>query len=211
METNQAMHFGSLLVIALIVYGVAAQLLFWRVPRHRHFVPGLVVSASGALVASLVVAQFWPETPLFGHLFAGALGSLGFVFAAVKVGTPASVTITIDTAIDSGHLDAFRAEGYEPPFAWPYHFAVEKYGTVIWELRGAEGTKVEIEFPADNSPFGNDRNGKPRSVFKGVVPGRIIASPTIRPSAGSYVIKKTTPEGAEVLGDPSWSIPRRKA
>ena len=210
METSGVVRLLSYLAVAVVVYGAAVQLLFWRIPRRRHWVPGIVVALAGALTATALVLRLWPTTPLFGELVAAALGSLGFVFAAVKVGTPASVVLTIDTAIDSGHLEEFAREGFEAPFVWPYFLAVEKYGSVIWELQGVAGTEVVVEFPKDETPFGTDRNGEPRFRFEGTVPGRIVASPTLRAGTGSYTIKKTTPEGAEVLGDPGWGIPRRK-
>lgn len=210
METSGVVRLLAYLAVAVVVYGAAVQLLFWRIPRRRHWVPGLVVAFAGALTAVALVSRLWPTTPLLGELVAAGLGALGFVFAAVKVGTPGSVVLTIDTAIDSGHLEEFAREGFEAPFVWPYFLAVEKYGSVIWELRGVDGTEVVVEFPKDETPFGVDRDGEPRFRFEGTVPGRIVASPTLRAGTGSYTIKKTTPEGAEVLGDPGWGIPRRK-
>jgi hypothetical protein len=82
---------------------------------------------------------------------------------------------------------------------------------VVFDLVGKPGTVVTVEFPPDNTPFGNDRGGKPRTTFTGTVPGRINASPTIVPSRGKFLIRKKDPDTGEVIvNDPTWDTPRRK-
>jgi hypothetical protein len=144
------------------------------------------------------------------ELLGSALGSLAFVFAAVKAGTPASVVLTVDTEGVPEADDGLSREGFRAPFVWPPHFNVEKYGSVVFELVGKPGTEVEIEFPA-NTPFGKDRNGRARRVFTGKVPDRINASPVLVPGRGKYVVRKKDPvTGETMVNDPTWDTPRRK-
>ena len=210
-QSNSIVQFGLYVVVAIVVYAAAVQLAFWQMPRRRHWGPGVVVSLSGALVGVLIVGALWPQTPMFGVLFGAALGALGFVFAAVKVGTPASVVLSVNCDVDTELEKALHDGGDKPPFVWPYHLAIEKQGSVIWELCGKPGTTVVIEFPEDNTPFGCDASGKPRTRFEGQVPGRIVAAPTTTPGRGEYTVKMIAPDGAASVGDPSWDLPRRWA
>jgi hypothetical protein len=196
------------LVIAYVIYNIAVQLLFWQVPRRKHVFLGTLVAFIGALLGRGLFAGFGGGAPL--EFLGAALGALALVFIAVKVGTPASVVLTIDTEGVSGHADELAREGFAAPFVWPYHFNVEKYGSVVFDLVGKPGTIVTVEFPPDNTPFGKDRDGKPRTSFTGTVPGQINASPAIVPSRGRYLIRTKGPNTDEVIeNDPTWDVPRR--
>jgi hypothetical protein len=197
------------LVVAFAVYSLAVQLFYWQLPRRKHVAPGTILAFLGAIVGSGLFARF-PGGPVM-TLVGAALGALALIFAAVKTGTPGSVVLTVDTEGVSGDTDKIAAEGFQIPFVWPSHFSVEKFGTVIFELIGKPGTEVTVEFPADNTPFGTDRGGKPRTTFTGTVPGRIIASPTVSPGRGKYTVRKKDPATGEVIvNDPSWGTPWRK-
>jgi hypothetical protein len=127
------------------------------------------------------------------------------------LGTPGSVVLTIDTEGVSGHGTELAREGFAAPFVWPYHFNVEKYGSVVFDLVGKPGTVVTVEFPPEKTPFGNDRNGKPRATFTETVPGRINASPTILSGRGKYLIRMQDPTTRAVtVNDPTWDVPRKK-
>jgi len=196
------------LVVAFVIYILAVHLLFWQLPRRQHVFLGTLVAFIGALLGRGLFAGFGGGGPL--EVLGAALGALALVFIAVKVGTPGSVVLTIDTEGLSGHAEELSREGFAAPFVWPYHFNVEKYGSVVFELVGKPGTIVTVEFPPDSTPFGKDREGKPRSSFTGTVPGRINASPTVSPSRGKYVIRKKDPVTGEVIvNDPTWDVPRR--
>lgn len=196
------------LVIAIVVYMLAVQLLFWQVPRRKHVFLGTLVAFIGTLLGRGLFAGFGGGAAI--EVLGAALGALVLVFVAVKVGTPGSVVLTIDTEGVSGHADELAQEGFAAPFVWPYHFNVEKYGSVVFDLVGKAGTVVTVEFPPDNTPFGKDRDGKPRTTFSGTVPGRINASPTIVPSRGKFLLRKKDPDTGEVIvNDPTWDIPRR--
>ncbi len=196
------------LVIAFVVYMLAVQLLFWQVPRRKHVLLGTLVAFIGTLLGRGLFGGFGGGAPI--EVLGAALGALTLVFIAVKVGTPGSVVLTIDTDGVSTQADELAREGFAAPFVWPYHFNVEKYGSVVFDLVGKPGTVVTVEFPPDNTPFGKDREGKPRTTFTGTVPGRINASPTIVPSRGKYLIRKKDPDTGEVtVHDPSWDTPRR--
>jgi hypothetical protein len=208
-ERNLLVTLILYLVVAFAVYSLAVQVFFWQLPRRKHVVPGTLVAFFGAIVGAGLFARLPVGAPLV--LVGAALGALGFIFVAVKTGTPGSVVLTVDTEGVSGETDKLAAEGFQVPFVWPYHFSVEKYGTVIFELLGKPGTEVTIEFPPNNTPFGKDRGGKPRATFTGTVPGRIIASPTISPGRGKYTIRKKDPDTGEVIvNDPTWGTPWRK-
>ncbi|MGH9334309.1 MAG: hypothetical protein ACRD21_11230, partial [Vicinamibacteria bacterium] len=182
----------------------------WQVPRRKHVFLGTLIAFVGAVIGAGLFARV-PGGGFAVEVLGAALGALALVFAAVKVGTPGSVVLTIETDGVTGHAGEFAREGFAAPFVWPYHFNVEKYGTVVFELTGKPGTEVTIEFPPDNTPFGTDPEGKPRSSFAGVVPGRINASPTVKPSRGKYLIRKKDPDtGTIVVNDPTWDLPRRK-
>jgi hypothetical protein len=196
------------LVIAFGVYILAVHLLFWQVPRRKHVSLGTLVAFVGTLLGRGLFAGFGGGAPL--ETLGAALGALTLVFVAVKVGTPASVVLTIDVDGVSGHANELAREGFAAPFVWPHHFNVEKFGSVVFELVGKPGTIVTVEFPPDNTPFGKDREGKPRTTFTGTVPGRINASPVIAPSRGKYLIRKKDPDTGEVIvNDPTWDTPRR--
>jgi hypothetical protein len=199
------------LVVAIVVYALAVQLAFWQIPRRKHALPGTLVAFLGSIVGWELFARF--AGGVSTELLGSALGALAFVFAAVKVGTPASVVLTVDTEGASGserERRELRREGFHAPFVWPPHFSVEKYGTVVFELVGKTGTEVEIEFP-DNTPFGSDGEGKPRRVFAARVPARINASPVLVPGRGKYVVRKKDPDtGETIVNDPTWDTPRRK-
>ncbi len=208
MERNLLVPVALDLIIAFVVYLLALQLLFWQVPRRRHVVLGVLVAFVGALLGRGLFERFAGGASL--ESLGAALGALTLVFIAVKVGTPGSVVLTIDTDGVTGHAQELARQGFAPPFVWPYHFNVEKYGSVVFDLVGKPGTIVTVEFPPDNTPFGKDREGKPRSSFTGTVPGRINASPTLVPSRGKYLIRKKDPDTGEVIvNDPSWDTPRR--
>jgi len=196
------------LVIAVVVYRVAVELLFWQMPRRKHVVLGTLVAFIGTLLGRSLFGGFSGGAPV--EYLGGVLGAFALVFIAVKVGTPGSVVLTIDTEGVSGHADELAREGFAAPFVWPYHFNVEKYGSVIFDLIGKPGTIVTVEFPPDKTPFGKDREGKPRASFSGTVPGRINASPVVVPSRGRYLITKKDPgTKQEIANDPSWDTPRR--
>lgn len=196
------------LVVAFMVYILAVQLLFWQLPRRQHVFLGTLVAFLGALLGRGFVAGFGGGAPL--EVLGAASGALALVFVAVKVGTPGSVLLTIETEGLSGQVNELSREGFAAPFVWPYHFNVEKYGSVVFDLVGKPGTVVTVEFPPHITPFGKDREGKPRCSFTGTVPGRINASPTITPSRGKYRILKKDPDTGEVVvNDPTWDVPRR--
>jgi hypothetical protein len=196
------------LAVGFVVYVLAVRALFWQMPRRRHVGLGTLVAFLGAVSGRGLFAGFGGGAPI--EMLGAALGALALVFIAVKLGTPGSVVLTIDTEGVVGQGDALSRQGFAAPFVWPYHFNVEKYGSVIFDLVGKPGTIVTVEFPPDNTPFGKDREGKPRASFTGTVPGRINASPTVTPSRGKYVIRMKDPDtGKEVVNDPTWDTPRR--
>lgn len=207
MEQRVLVGVVATFIIAVVVYGLAVQLAFWRIPRRSHWVPGTLVSFFGAALGGIVLAPLG----VAGAFSGAALGALGLVFAAVKVGTPGSVVLTVNTDGVSGEKADLDAEGFRAPFVWPYHFAVEKFGHVSFELVGKPGIEVTLSFPPDNTPFGRDPEGKPRCTFTGTVPGTINASPVTTPSTGKYMITKRDPKtGETVVNDPTWNIPRRR-
>lgn len=209
MDKAPLLALGLDLVVAFVVYILAVRLLFWQVPRRHHVFLGTLVAFLGTLLGRGLVERFGGAAPI--EIAGAALGALALVFVAVKVGTPGSVVLTIDTDDPSGHASELAREGFAAPFVWPYHFNVEKYGSVVFDLMGKAGTVVTVEFPPDNTPFGKDREGKPRTTFTGTVPGRIIASPTLVPSRGKYRIQKKDPAtGAVVVNDPTWDVPTKK-
>lgn len=208
MERNYLAVVAFDLVVACVIYVLAVQLLFWQMPRRRHVFLGTLVAFIGALLGRGLFSGFGGGFLL--EVVGAALGALALIFVSVKVGTPGSVVLTIDTEGLSGHTDELSREGFAAPFVWPYHFNVEKYGSVVFDLVGKPGTIVTVEFPPDNTPFGMDREGKPRAIFTGTVPGRINASPTLVPSRGKYLIRKKDPDtGETIVNDPSWDTPRR--
>jgi hypothetical protein len=197
------------LILAFVVYLLAVQLFFWQVPRRHHVFLGGLIAFVGALLGRALFERLGTGTAV--EPLGAALGALALVFIAVKIGTPGSVVLTIDTDGVSGHAQELAREGFAAPFVWPNHFNVEKYGSVVFDLVGKPGTLVTIEFPPDNSPFGKDKEGRPRASFSGTVPGRINASPVLVPSRGKYLIRKKDPDTGEVIvNDPTWDIPRRK-
>ncbi len=196
------------LVVAVVVYALAVQLAYWQIPRRKHLCPGILISFLGSIVGWELFARL--SGAMAVELLGAALGALAFVFAAVKVGTPASVVITVDTDDRSRLDEKLQSEGFRAPFVWPPHFNVEKYGSVVFELVGTVGTEVEIEFP-ENTPFGEDPKGQRRRIFAGKVPDRINASPVIVPGRGKYVVRKKDPAtGETIVNDPTWDTPRRK-
>ncbi len=208
MERNLLVPVALDLIIAFVVYLLAVQLLFWQFPRRHHMGLGGLVAFVGTILGRGLFERFGGGASL--ESLGAALGALALVFIAVKVGTPGSVVLTIDTDGVTGHAQELAREGFATPFVWPYHFNIEKYGSVVFDLVGKPGTIVTVEFPPDNTPFGKDREGKPRSSFTGTVPGRINASPTLVPSRGKYLIRKKDPDTGEVVvNDPSWDTPRR--
>lgn len=207
MEVNVAPMLVRTLIVAVVVYALAVRLAYWRIPRSRHWGPGTLVAWLGALFGTLVFGPLGMGPGLLGAV----LGALAFVFSAVKVGTPASVVLTVDTEGVSGDVKELEAAGQRAPFVWPYHFSVEKYGHVSFELVGEPGTEVTLDFPPETTPFGRDRAGEPRTRFDGVVPGTISASPVVRPGQGKFTVTKRNPKtGETVVNDPTWSVPRRK-
>jgi hypothetical protein len=196
------------LVIGFVVYLLAVQLFFWQVPRRRHMGVGILIAFAGTLLGRGLFERLGTGAAI--EPLGAALGALALVFLAVKVGTPGSVVLTIDTDGVTGHAQELAREGFAAPFVWPHHFNVEKYGSVVFDLVGKPGTLVTVEFPADNTPFGKDKEGRPRTSFSGTVPGRINASPVLVPSRGKYLIRKKDPDTGEVIvNDPSWDTPRR--
>jgi hypothetical protein len=196
-------------ILAIGVYLFSVHVLFWQVPRRHHIFLGALVAFAGTLFGRGLFERVGAGETL--EPLGAALGALALVFIAVKIGTPGSVVLTIDTDGVSGHAQELAREGFAAPFVWPYHFNVEKYGTVVFDLVGKPGTVVTVEFPQDNTPFGKDKEGKPRARFTGTVPGRINASPALMPSRGKYLIHKKDPDTGEVVvNDPTWDIPRRK-
>ncbi len=195
------------LVVALVVYLVAVQALFWQVPRRKHVGVGTLVAFIGTLIGRGFFAGFGGG--FWIGLIGAALGALALIYVAVKIGTPGSVLLTIDTDDVTGD-PGLAKQGIRAPFVWPYHFNVEKLGSVVFELVGKAGMEVTVEFPEDNTPFGKDKGGKPRASFAGTVPGRINASPVLVPSRGKYRIRMRDPKtGVEVVHDPTWDTPRR--
>jgi hypothetical protein len=206
-EANVAPMLVRSVLVAAIVYALAVRFAYWRIPRSRHWGPGTLVAFLGAVFGTMVSAPLGMGASVLGT----ALGALAFVFSAVKVGTPASVVLTVDCEGVSGDVKELEATGQRAPFVWPYHFSVEKYGHVSFELVGEPGTEVTLEFPTETTPFGRDREGKPRSRFQGVVPGTIQAAPVVRPSQGKFTVTKRNPKtGETVVNDPTWSVPKRK-
>jgi hypothetical protein len=196
------------LVVAIVVYLLAVQLAFWQIPRRKHVFPGALVAFLGSIVGWELFARV--AGGMASELVGSAIGALAFVFAAVKVGTPASVVLTVDTEGLSGEEAELRRQGFRAPYVWPPHFSVEKYGSVSFELVGKPGVQVEIEFP-ENTPFGVDRDGRPRRIFTGTVPGRIDCSPVRVPGRGKYLVRKKDPDtGETIVNDPTWDTPRRK-
>jgi hypothetical protein len=207
-ERNQLTVVVLDLAIAYAVYLVAVHVLFWQVPRRHHVFLGGLVAFAGTVLGRDLFAGFGGGAPI--DLLGSVLGAVALVFIAVKVGTPASVVLTIDTEGVAGPAEELSRQGFAAPFVWPYHFNVEKYGSVVFDLVGKPGTLVTLEFPPDNTPFGRDREGKPRTSFSGTVPGRINASPVLVPSRGKYLIRKKDPDTGEVVvNDPTWDTPRR--
>lgn len=206
MEPDLAPMLVRSLLIALAVYALAVRFAYWRVPRSRHWGPGTVLSFLGALFGTSVLAPAGVGASVLGAV----LGALGSIFAAVKIGTPASVVLTVDCEGISGDAKA-AAAGQRAPFVWPGHFSVEKLGHVSFALVGEPGTEVTLEFPPETTPFGRDRDGEPRCRFEGVVPGRIDASPVVRPGQGKFTVTKRSPKtGETAVNDRTWSVPRRK-
>jgi hypothetical protein len=195
------------LAVGFVVYVLAVQLCSGSCPGASIAVPGTLVSFSAPLSekasspdsAGACRSRSW-----------GGARALAF-FIAVKVGTPGSVVLTIDTDGVSGHADELAREGFlRLRSSGRTYFNVEKYGGVVFELLGKPGTVVTVEFPPDNTPFGKDREGKPRTTFTGTVPGRINASPALVPSRGKFLIRKKDPDTGEVIvNDPTWDLPRR--
>ena len=209
MERNLLFPLAIDLFLAVVVYQFSVHVLFWQVPRRRHVFLGSLVAFAGTPFGRGLFERFGAGESL--EPVGSVLGALALVFIAVKIGTPGSVVLTIDTEGVSGHAQELSREGFAPPFVWPNHFNVEKYGSVVFDLVGKPGTVVTVEFPQDNTPFGKDKEGRPRSTFTGTVPGRINASPVLVPSRGKYLIRKKDPDtGEEIVNDPSWDTPRRK-
>lgn len=207
METRIVLSLVEDLIVAVVVYALAVRLAFWRIPRARHWGPGVLVAFFGAVVGGALLGPLGNA----GEVLGAVLGALGLVFVAVKTGTPASVVLTVDCEGVSGDVGELERSGQKAPFIWPYHFSVEKLGHVSFELVGEPGTEVTLSFPPESTPFGRDREGKPRATFTGTVPGTINASPVVRPGQGKFTVTKRNPKtGETVVNDPSWSIPRRK-
>jgi hypothetical protein len=208
-ESNFLLNLAIDIGIALGSYLFAVHVLYWQMPRRKHVLLGTLVAFAGTMLGRALFAGFDGGAPLEG--LGAVVGAFALTFIAVKLGTPGSVVLTIDTEGVSGHGTELAREGFAAPFVWPYHFNVEKYGSVVFDLVGKPGTVVTVEFPPEKTPFGNDRNGKPRATFTETVPGRINASPTILSGRGKYLIRMEDPTTRAVtVNDPTWDVPRKK-
>ena len=81
------------LVVAIIVYLLLDRFFFWSLPRRHHFLPGILVTFTGALLFILAARQFVPGDPFSAPVLArfaaaAASGAFLFLYAAVKIGTP---------------------------------------------------------------------------------------------------------------------------
>ncbi len=88
------------LVVAIIVYALLDRFFFWSLPRRHHFMPGILVTFTGALLFTLAARQFVPGDPYSAPVLArfaaaAASGAFLFLYAAVKIGTPMSVNIAV--------------------------------------------------------------------------------------------------------------------
>jgi hypothetical protein len=149
---------------------------------------------------------------------AAVVGAFSFVYIAVKVGTPSSMCLMVNCDSVTSDLNVLENRDREPllreamkkrgilsrakfspedvadgtvrgpkgpPWVWPYHFEVTVGAMVCWHLLGTNGTDVKITFNQDNfDPFSFGQ----QSVFRGTVPGTIVAGPVVKAGRGNYML-----------------------
>ena len=76
------------LFVAIIVYLLLNRFFFWSLPRRHHFLPGILVTFTGALLFILAARQFVPGDPFSAPVlarFAAAAASGAFLFLLSRI------------------------------------------------------------------------------------------------------------------------------